>query len=83
MPGGVNRRTRRSRGSTARAPWKYGEGHTLTHGVGHWPMLEHTSNHGCSASGDYVTNTPKEAGPPGQVQHMNDAWIDFRAPATT
>jgi len=46
-------------------------------------MLEHTSNHGCSASGDYVTNTPKEAGPPGQVQHMNDAWIDFRAPATT
>ncbi len=50
MPGGVNPGTA-----------KYGEGDTLTHEVGHWLMLEHTFNHGCSASGDYVTDTPKEA----------------------
>ena len=42
---------------------KYGLGDTLTHESGHWFMLEHTFAHGCSAAGDYVADTPKEAYP--------------------
>lgn len=93
---------------------KYALGDTLTHEVGHWMMLHHTFNAGCSASGDFVADTPREAIPQfdcpvgadtctapgvdpihnfmdysqdscmnmfteGQVDRMNDAWIQFRA----
>jgi hypothetical protein len=42
---------------------KYALGDTLVHEVGHWLMLEHTFAHGCSASGDWVVDTPPEAHP--------------------
>ncbi len=50
-------------GGTAGTGAKYGLGDTLVHEVGHWLMLHHTFNNGCSASGDFVADTPKEATP--------------------
>ena len=94
IDGVVTRRVDARRAGRGRAV-EVRPGDTLTHEVGHWLLLYHTFNAGCSASGDFVADTPKEAVPqfdcpvgadtcaaPGWTRSTT-SWTTRRTPAWT
>ncbi len=58
----------------------YSQGDTLTHEVGHWLMLEHTFAGACSASGDGVADTPREAYPQFECSLPDEEYDSCRQP---